>query len=441
MSIFKDMAIWFAAGNSIDAIKSALNSSMPKYRSMLTGGNPDGECNTAAREAVSTGRIDSPVYGYQNATSRSNEQKNALRSGISGGIPVVDERPFSWAKNEDKRMTKYPFKTPIGRGECGNCWMCGVPVYYYYNKDFVTGCGECEHVGGIVGSFLAGMLTSSMRAEKMFNYGTAHAHCNQKKSDTLSMKYDAKADKWTVDEQGIQKIVDAMFGDIHGSEYDPLFVAAHSRWTSGKRNEIATRIKTYTNSIWCPHANAILAQQSKTKKDVATRALTIMMWTVNNRKSAFRGGSVEAESYSSMDSMLGDRNNTVIGRQLDFEGEADATEVIDDEDMTVDEETEVNEAEAIEEDDAYDLDNVEFYYPDDIFGVTIENDDQAQRELDALRTDPEFSVLLSNFIRAIDESLAKTEGGSKLRKTKRRVTKRKAVKRTKKTAKRRVPKR
>jgi hypothetical protein len=255
------------------------------------------------------------------------------------------------------------------------------------------------------------------------------------------MKYDAKADKWMVDEQGIQKIVDAMFGDIHGSEYDPLFVTAHSLWTSGKKNEIATRIKTYTNSIWCPHANAILAQQSKTKKDIAARALTIMMWTVNNRKSAFRGGSVEAESYSSMDSIPRDMKNIVIGRQLEFDEEADSTEVIDDEDMGVDEEMDVNEAEVIEEDDTYDLDNVEFYYPDDIFGVTIENDEQAQRELDALRADPEFSMLLSNFISAIDESLAKTEGGSNRRKTKRRVTKRKTAKRTKKTAKRRGPKR
>lgn len=441
MSIFKDMAIWFAAGNSIDAIKSALNSNMPKYRSMLTGGNPDGECNTASREARELGRIDSPVYGYQNSTIRSSTQSNALRSGISGGIPVVDERPFSWAKNEDKRMTKYPFTTPIGRGDCGNCWMCGVPVYYYYNKDFVTGCGECEHVGGIVGSFLAGMLTSSMRAEKMFNYGTAHAHCNQKKSDTLSMKYDAKADKWTVDEHGIQKIVDAIFGDIHGSEYDPLFVTAHSRWTSAKKNEIANRIKTYTNSIWCPHANAILSQQSKSKKDVAARTLTIMMWTVNNRKSAFRGGSAEVESYSSMDNgsmdigrdvdmMPYDRNEPIMGKKLYFEGETE-NEVVD---MTNEEE---NEVDTNEEDDTYDFDNIEFYYPDNIFDITITSDEQAQRELDSLRADPEFSMLLSNFIRAIDESLTKTEGGTK----KRRVTKRKALKRTKKTAKRRRTKR
>jgi len=439
MSIFKDMAIWFAAGNSIDAIKSALNSSMPKYRSMLTGGNPDGECNTASREAMELGRIDSPVYGYQNTTSRSSTQSNALRSGISGGITVVDERPFSWAKNEDKRMTKYPFTTPIGRGDCGNCWMCGVPVYFYYNKDFVTGCGECEHVGGIVGSFLAGMLTSSMRAEKMFNYGTAHAHCNQKKSDTLSMKYDAKADKWTVDENGIQKIVDAMFGDIHGSEYDPLFVTAHSRWTSGKRNEIATRIKTYTNSIWCPHANAILAQQSKSKKDVAARALTIMMWTVNNRKSAFRGGSVEAESYSSMDNGSIDRirSDTGIKKKLEFEGEAETNEEEDEVvDMEEEEEDQAVDMTNEEENEVADFDNVEFYYPDDIFGITITSDEQAQRELDALRADPEFSVLLSNFIRAIDESLTKTEGGAK----KRRVTKRKAMKRAKKTAKRRQSK-
>ena len=85
------------------------------------------------------------IQNYKIFTERNN--------GIS--LIVSNETVFSYLLKFDKtkkknRLIKTLFRAS-GRGYCGNCWLCGFPVYYYKNKDNVTGCGECEHKMSIIG--------------------------------------------------------------------------------------------------------------------------------------------------------------------------------------------------------------------------------------------------------------------------------------------------
>lgn len=154
--------------------------------------------------------------------------------------------------------------------------MCGLPVYFYFNTNYITSCGECEHIGGIVASLLAGMLTTSMKSEMAYNYGTSHTHCNRVKSDLLSMKYDNINDKWIVNNEGTNEIVSRIKGEINGSEYDPLFI---TKYKTLNNNVIRQRINNYTENVWCLNANKIIKNENKNKLDAAKRILNIICYT------------------------------------------------------------------------------------------------------------------------------------------------------------------
>ena len=223
--IIKDIAEMFKEGFSIKEIQTKLQSKIPKYREIFqnTGQNNDLECKIAAEIAKNENIKDSAVIKYIDEKTRKNIQKEKMKkSNFRGDINTNDGRPFDGNSNKDKRKK---LTSPIGQGTCGNCWMCGQPVYFYYDKKFVTNCGDCEHIGGIVAALLAGMLLSTMSSESHYNYGTSHVHCNRKKSEMISMRFDNEENKWEYDEDGTDAIVKAICSEtVHESENDPEFV-------------------------------------------------------------------------------------------------------------------------------------------------------------------------------------------------------------------------
>ena len=258
MTLFDALAKMMLRGESITEIKDKLHEHDPGYRDTLTKqngvSNPDGECRRASDMAKQEGSIDAPAYNYKDLDQR----KKILGTGATYNGPIspwaiemVNKKDpkgndiFKFNRNGKrvnlKERQKIDLSTDGGivQGECGECWMCGLMVYYYVTRNYVTGCGECEHIGGIVASFLTGMLASSMRTIQMHNYGTAHAHCNQQKSDTLSMKFNGAT--WEVDNGGINDIINSIIkgkkpynSTPHGNEYDPEFLRVYATETSTK---------------------------------------------------------------------------------------------------------------------------------------------------------------------------------------------------------------
>lgn len=367
--VFKEMAVMLAGGMSIDDVKTFLNKKISGYRDKLSG-NPDGECNSAARIAEALG-LPAPIKNYKGATTRKNIKKEKLKKPHAP-TATVDDRPFAWAKDDTGKMKKYPFAF-LGKGYCGDCWICGLPVYFYFNEEFTTGCGECEHIGGIVASLLSGMLIASMRDEAVYNHGIAHPHCNQKKSDYLSMMFNNANNRWVYSPQGTSDIVFRIFTPpLHKNEYDPVFAATYRGWTTTpeeiarQTTEMTGRIRVYTESTWCPAANANLAAAGPDKIDLAKRLLTAMMWTVNNRLNKF----VRAAAAGGAGGMA----TVVPPRQEDVD-------------------------EDLDNDDEFNQRTLPF--PDGIFGVRITYDD----EVDEILKDPESKNLLYNLIIACYERM------------------------------------
>ena len=292
IGIFKKLVTMLITGKSIDNIKSELNKTIKNYRAKLCVGNPDGECNTARRRipvstqsraaqaggaAAAAPLMPSQVLYYKSSTERNAEFRAAPPAAANGivitpgesTIKTVDGaiiKPFSWVKNAEGKQVAEGF-APTYRGYCGDCWICGQPVYFYAdpgnsaNNGNITGCGECEHIGGIVASLLTGMLTSGTNNIMIYNYGAAHVHCNQRKSDYLSMYFNIQTGLWDVDANGAEIIAKRIINtDVHASEYDPEFIRflkAAKLNPEQAIQAIKARIIAYTHT-WCAAANANL---------------------------------------------------------------------------------------------------------------------------------------------------------------------------------------
>uniref|UniRef100_A0A6C0LS56 Uncharacterized protein n=1 Tax=viral metagenome TaxID=1070528 RepID=A0A6C0LS56_9ZZZZ len=304
MLILKQMAAMLKAGDSIYLIAEYLNSSVDEYREKFTGKTADKECSEASKNSIEK---DSPAKNYKDKHKRK-ELRNNNNIAFDDSeliresdIKILELKPpvktFNYAKPEGisgNKKVKIPFNA-TRKGYCGDCWLCGLKVYFYSNREFITSCGQCEHIGGIVASILTGMLTSSMKDESVYNYGSSHVHCNQKKSDTISMKFDIRTNTWITDDCGINNIVDDILGsDIHATEYDPEFIKS---FTTLSESNMKTRIKRYTK-IWCQHANNIIIKAGPSKTDFSKKILNIIKYTydkVQHKFDVIHGGGPDSE--------------------------------------------------------------------------------------------------------------------------------------------------
>tara|TARA_B100000900_G_scaffold271781_1_gene232139 strand:+ start:3969 stop:5636 length:1668 start_codon:yes stop_codon:yes gene_type:complete len=184
--------------------------------------------------------------------------------GSSHERPKIKDRTFIGNLNESiENDNSKTYKW--GYVSAGPCWLCGVNVYLYVDGDNKTPCGECEHIGAITASILAGMLKSQNFPWMVLNYGTSHVHCNQAKSDDITMKFVYNIamgeGEWKYDKDTTQRIVKNIFNTpIHKNEYDPNFKKYKNDYRSlskDKKNEIINNIENRTNK-WCETANEVM---------------------------------------------------------------------------------------------------------------------------------------------------------------------------------------
>lgn len=281
--LLKKMANMLIAGSKLKDIMESLSKKIGgNYRALLSRGNPDKECGAAASMANNEGEQMCPAFKYRTSNFRQNQSKEKDQRDYSKNMQYNAELPFAWIKEDiiednkwKKKMMKKPFK-PTGKGACGDCWLCGLPVQFYYNNELVTGCGECEHIGAISASFLTGMLSSAGLYAQVYNYGSAHVHCNQRKGQKLSVKFDNRNLKWVIDENGTRDIINSIRTPIiHNSEYDLEFIKNRGKMN---QSDMKSRIISVSNN-WCKATNAILSAH-KEKVELADRLCNIMILTI-----------------------------------------------------------------------------------------------------------------------------------------------------------------
>lgn len=298
-----------------------------KYRAIFTNNmEADIECGMAAEKASKKLNSNAPAINYTNEATRETLKNKNMR----GDRSIIAKNDKELKANHSTKILKGPFTPPIltfayareldstskdliqnhfqaaGKGYCGDCWLCGLPVYFYFNDvdsdSLHTGCGECEHIGAIIASLLSGMLTTSGQEKYyIFNYGTSHVHCNQKKSTTISMFFNKRKAKWELDEAGITEIINKITsGEIHKKEYDPLF---KYEFTNSLRNKTSSskfitdmrnRIRQQTD-IWCRNANEIITNAGTTRTDIAIKITTIIKYTFDTVHKRLPGGGPKPE--------------------------------------------------------------------------------------------------------------------------------------------------
>ncbi len=247
--------------NKLNSINILLKDELgKKVRDVITGGStPDTECKKARERANNLGHMSAPGIDYKHQREREN--------GI-GAIDVEDGlRTKAKGLNSQKRQAQFSFQAEQ-QGFCGTCWLCGLDVHYYSGEGWLTSCGECEHIAAITASFLTGMLTSANLDIQSYNYGSAHVHCNQKKSDTISMKF-TNDGLWEIWKEGTDKIInDIVDRSMHGSEYDPVFKVQFQAKLKNRqafKNSIRTNIEGVTKE-WCNVANRSITGIEKKKR-------------------------------------------------------------------------------------------------------------------------------------------------------------------------------
>lgn len=247
--------------NKLTSINNLLKDELgKKVRDVITGGStPDTECKKARERANNLGHMSAPGIDYKHQREREN--------GV-GAIDVEDGlRTKAKGLNSQKRQAQFSFQAEQ-QGFCGTCWLCGLDVHYYSGEGWLTSCGECEHIAAITASFLTGMLTSANLDIQSYNYGSAHVHCNQKKSDTISMKF-TNDGLWEIWKEGTDKIIeDIVDRSMHGSEYDPVFKVQFQeklKNIQAFKNSIRTNIEGVTKE-WCNVANRSITGIEKKKR-------------------------------------------------------------------------------------------------------------------------------------------------------------------------------
>lgn len=321
--------MFFDPTKTFDDIAKTLNLIDKNYRDKFTKMKPDAECQTAARSAQQlepTPAIQANVASYLNSAARSlangtpqaiasanaiGRQSGYARLGTGfnrNGLPmaaqmvqatdIAGNTVIHIDRNGKQRNKQTMIASPFGfesMMDCGVCHLCAQSVYAYGNRDFITGCGECEHIGAILASLFAGMLASQGNPSMAYGYGVSHVQCNQAKSDLLSVTFNIKDLRWEYDNKGANSIAVRILdgfgpgqGALHKAEYCPEYA---KWWSSARKPEKKNQtIKTMLTSIkrhsdlWCAAANARLnlsaGDKIKAKKDAVSGITRILEQTI-----------------------------------------------------------------------------------------------------------------------------------------------------------------
>ena len=255
-----------------------------KYRPHLTShATPDSEC--AGLKSGESGDLHHYKGLLERQITGASTYGNILKNGET---VVVSNIKVEKGKTVEIRAD---FK-----GLCGTCWLCDEPVHYYVGRDIysqgaTSTCGECDHVGAIVASALAGMLKSQDYIAGDAGYKVSHIHCNQQKSNDVSMKFHTPTKEWIVDNPGINKILgNILDSQINGNEYDPQYKVWFKKYgtsTKGDKTKIRRKmrdsIQDHTQK-WCTQANEYLKTKNQEKGDIASALVQILLNIDETRK-------------------------------------------------------------------------------------------------------------------------------------------------------------
>ena len=295
---YRQMATELIRGTPISKIIDYLNTVMksPGYRVHLTSGD------TADKECVGARNMGSTNLQKYKGLYEANKDGRAYTTTdqVEGNL-LFNASTKEFATVAVSNIKNQPDIVATFMGECGDCWLCNRPVYYYVgeSKDtydnislppiYVTStCGECDHVGAIVASALAGMLKSQNYMAGVAGYKVSHIHCNQQKSNDVSMMFDKNKQEWIVDEEGITKILGNILGSqINGNEYDPQYIDWFEQYRTGKKG-YRTGIQTQMiNSIrhhtqeWCEEANTNLKYMEQQQTGNIASTLVDILLTID----------------------------------------------------------------------------------------------------------------------------------------------------------------
>ena len=295
----------------LNIIQDWLGALRPTVRStLLLGEDTDAECRKARQNARDIALADpradpSPVLGYTVISER--------RTGSTGrGNPPIVMSAVEWGISPYDNMDKYvpkgtpgsnkinqfvkasknswaedanPLGTRVQRGNCGNCWLCSEPVYFYKNgAGEFTGCGQCEHMGAIIGTIISYMTANlENNYNSAYGYATSHTWCNQVKTDILPMRFGESG--WIKDDDGIGEIAKRIMGigissEWNYQEYDPLQWKRIYDWgqlninsTEGQAayTKIVASITAGTE-LWCRKANDNLKNVKLSSSDTTYKA-------------------------------------------------------------------------------------------------------------------------------------------------------------------------
>ena len=305
-----------------------------EFRNKLAGGNTDSECKKAAK--IANNNSECKCIGFIDESERkkinysySNSKKNSKKLGNIQN----DEYGTKWMRSDDNDRPKNSTGDKIGKiinrnntkqpftyryKEAGDCWLCGEPVYFYFDGKNKTGCGECEHIGSIMPSLFAGMLRRQDLSAFIYNYGLSHVHCNQHKGNYTSMIFNSSNLKWEYDEQTTKKIVDKILkSSIHFNEYCPDFKDKLNDWKKpNKRKNQLERMMTLIyeqTDIWTEKANEQLNEiddnvPGKKKKKNLTKFVQAIEYMVERSIK-------NAANYRSTKSKGGDNHQLTISNK------------------------------------------------------------------------------------------------------------------------------
>jgi hypothetical protein len=177
-----------------------------------------------------------------------------------------------------------------GRVYCGNCWLCGFPVWCYFGKEVLpdgeinnesviyTSCGECEHKGAVWPSVISFMLARIQQGSTVgkLAYGNSHVKCNQDKERMVGFRWNGTAYKWEVEPGDIRIIVDTILDEqMNEREYDvtlgpKLQTINDSRGTGDTNSLYNQTLKRIEDSYqqWVTAANGMLRTESEMKMNI-----------------------------------------------------------------------------------------------------------------------------------------------------------------------------
>lgn len=153
----------------------------------------------------------------------------------------------------------YKIETYNRRLYGGKCWLCGNPVWCYFNcpDGKKTSCGECEHKGAIWASFISCMLAA--QSIKFVAYANSHVHCNQTKTSIVGLRMNDKY-QWITNDEDIKYLKDEIMRPrksataLYATEYDSTL----RRAIDETGEEVITSNIKRDYEAWCAEANSKL---------------------------------------------------------------------------------------------------------------------------------------------------------------------------------------